>query len=94
MVDDGGHRPGSPAYRRTASALFLAGVATFAAVWTTQPLLPTLAADFAVTPARAALSVSGPTLALGAFVAVFNGIGFRLESAEFGWARPWPAWSS
>jgi len=65
VVDEGGHRPGSPAFRRTALALFLAGLATFAAIWTTQPLLPTLAEDFAVTPARAALSVSGPTLALG-----------------------------
>ncbi len=65
MVVDGGHLPGSPAYRRTAVALFLAGVATFASIWTTQPLLPTLSQDFGVTPAQAALSVSGTTLALG-----------------------------
>ncbi len=65
MVHDGGHRPGSPGLRRVAVALFLAGVATFASIWATQPLLPTLAADFDVTPAQAALSVSGPTLALG-----------------------------
>lgn len=65
VADGGGHRPGTPAFRRTSLALFLAGVATFAGIWTTQPLLPTLAADFDVTPAQAALSVSGPTLALG-----------------------------
>jgi YNFM family putative membrane transporter len=65
VVHQGGHRPGTPEFRRVAVALFLAGVATFASLWTTQPLLPTLAADFGVTPAQAALSVSGPTLALG-----------------------------
>ncbi|MFC5382196.1 MFS transporter [Aquipuribacter nitratireducens] len=62
---EGGLRPGTPELRRVSVALFLAGVATFAAVWATQPLLPTLSAEFGVTPAQAALSVSGPTLALG-----------------------------
>lgn len=65
MTDPGGHRPGTPELRRTSVALFLAGLATFAAVWTTQPLLPTLSTAFDLTPAQAALSVSGPTLALG-----------------------------
>ena len=65
MGHEGGHLPGSPELRRVAVALFLAGVATFASIWATQPLLPTLAAEFDVTPAQAALSVSGPTLALG-----------------------------
>jgi YNFM family putative membrane transporter len=64
-VPEARHRPGTRGFRRVAVALFLAGVATFASVWTTQPLLPTLVEDFGVTPAQAALSVSGPTLALG-----------------------------
>ncbi|WP_336923755.1 MFS transporter [Aquipuribacter sp. SD81] len=63
--DAGGLRPGAPGLRRASLALFLAGVATFAAIWSTQPLLPTLAGSFGVTPGQAALSVSGATLALG-----------------------------
>ena len=61
----GGHRPGSPAYRRISWALFLAGLATFAMIYTTQPLLPELSRAFALTPAQSALSVSTTTFALG-----------------------------
>ncbi|WP_409483925.1 MFS transporter [Arsenicicoccus dermatophilus] len=61
-----GHRPGSAAYRRITVALFLGGLATFATIYTTQPLLPELARVFGLSPARSALSVSATTLALGA----------------------------
>lgn len=61
----GGHRPGSPEYRRISWALFLAGLATFAMIYTTQPLLPELSRAFALTPAQSALSVSTTTFALG-----------------------------
>jgi YNFM family putative membrane transporter len=43
-----GIRPSDPAFRRVAVALFLAGVATFAALYATQPLLPLLATEFSV----------------------------------------------
>ena len=55
----------SPEYRRVAIALFLAGVATFAMLHATQPLLPLLAADFGVSAGASAWSLSAATLALG-----------------------------
>jgi YNFM family putative membrane transporter len=65
------YRAGDPAVRRASLALFLAGVAVFALLYSTQPLLPELARRFAVTPAAATLSVSLTTLtlALGLLVA-------------------------
>jgi MFS transporter, YNFM family, putative membrane transport protein len=59
------HRPGQPGYRRLIVALFAAGVATFAALYSTQPLLGLLARDFAVPASRAAWSLSVTTLLLG-----------------------------
>ena len=55
---------GDPQLRRAAVALFLAGVAVFALLYSTQPLLPDLSADLGVSPAAATLSVSLTTLAL------------------------------
>jgi len=60
-----GYEPAQPAYRRVTVALFLAGVATFATIYCTQPLLAVLAAEFAITPATATLSVSITTISLG-----------------------------
>ncbi|MEL4358817.1 MULTISPECIES: MFS transporter [unclassified Luteococcus] len=60
-----GHRPGESSYRRTTVALFLAGLVTFATLYCTQPLLPTLGEVFRITPAQAALSVSASTITLG-----------------------------
>lgn len=65
-------RPGAPAplaagtsaFRRANLALFLGGFATFAMLYGTQPILPLLADAFAVSPARASLSVSAGTGAL------------------------------
>jgi MFS transporter, YNFM family, putative membrane transport protein len=59
------HRPGEAGYRRLILALFAAGVATFAALYSTQPLLGLLATDFARPASRAAWSVSVTTLLLG-----------------------------
>ncbi len=55
----------SPEYRRVAVALFLAGLATFAMVHGTQPLMPLLATDFGVSAGTSAWSLSAATLALG-----------------------------
>jgi MFS transporter, YNFM family, putative membrane transport protein len=59
------HRPGEAGYRRLILALFAAGVATFAALYSTQPLLGLLSAHFARPASRAAWSVSVTTLLLG-----------------------------
>lgn len=61
-----GYRPGEPAYRRVAVALFLAGMATFALVHAPQPMLPELAIAFSLSPAEATLAVSATMFALGA----------------------------
>lgn len=60
-----GYRPGDAGYRRLSVALFAAGLATFAMLYSTQPLLPELARDFEVSPAESTYSVSLTTLGLG-----------------------------
>ncbi|MDT5350269.1 MAG: transporter, family, putative rane transport protein [Mycobacterium sp.] len=52
------HQAGSIGYRRVTSALYGAGLASFAAMYCTQALLPALSASYRITPAVAALSVS------------------------------------
>lgn len=56
--------PGSPGYRRANFALFAAGLATFALLYSTQALLPAISADLALTPAQASLTVTATTGAL------------------------------
>ncbi|BCY12046.1 MFS transporter [Actinoplanes sp. L3-i22] len=51
--------------RRTSFALFAAGVATFALLYSTQAVLPELSAAFGVTPAQSAWSLSLATVGLG-----------------------------
>ncbi len=50
--------PGTPAYRRVAMALFLAGFATFTLIYCVQPLLPAFSSDFGVSPAESSLALS------------------------------------
>ncbi|MFE3057074.1 MFS transporter [Nocardia sp. NPDC059239] len=53
--------PGRPRHaheKRVTAALFAAGLTTFAAMYSTQSLLPSLSAAFSVPPAHAALAVS------------------------------------
>ncbi|MGN8027679.1 MFS transporter [Microbacterium sp. 22242] len=63
-----GHAPGSSGYRRLLAGLFLAGIATFAQLYSPQAVLPQIARGLAVAPATAALSVSAATLGLAASV--------------------------
>jgi YNFM family putative membrane transporter len=56
--------PVSP-HRRISLALFTAGVATFALLYSTQAVLPELSAAFGVTPAQSAWSLSLATIGLG-----------------------------
>ncbi|QIK72714.1 MFS transporter [Propioniciclava coleopterorum] len=67
-----GWTPGEPAHRRITFALFLAGLATFALVYCTQPLLPLLADAFGVSPATSTLALSVTTISMGAALLVFG----------------------
>jgi YNFM family putative membrane transporter len=60
-----GYLPGEAGYRRLSVALFAAGLATFAMLYSTQALLPELARVFRVSPSQSAFSVSVATLGLG-----------------------------
>ncbi len=65
--ESGKLRPGGPGYRRMSFALFAAGVATFALLYSTQALLPAISTDLGVSPDQASWTVSAATfgLALG-----------------------------
>jgi YNFM family putative membrane transporter len=65
-----GLRSGEPGYRRIAVALFAAGVATFALLYSTQALLPELARSFSVSATQSTLSLSLATAGLGAALLV------------------------
>jgi YNFM family putative membrane transporter len=60
-----GYRVGEAGYRRITLALFAAGVATFALLYSTQALLPEFPRAFGISPAQSTLSVSLTTLGLG-----------------------------
>jgi MFS transporter, YNFM family, putative membrane transport protein len=59
-----GHTRGSAAYGRVLAALFCAGVATFAQLYSPQAVLPLISADLGVGAANAALLVSATTVGL------------------------------
>ena len=59
-----GHARGSAAYGRLLAALFCAGVATFAQLYSPQAVLPLISADLGVGAASAALMVSASTVGL------------------------------
>lgn len=60
-----GYRSGDSEYQRITLALFFAGVATFATLYSTQAMLPELVAAFDLTPGEATLSLSVATIGLG-----------------------------
>lgn len=62
---DEGYRPGTVEYRRVLAGLFVAGLATFAVLYSPQAILPELAAQFDVSATSATLTLSLTTLALG-----------------------------
>src|ERR1700755_1145607 len=59
-----GHARGSAAYARLLAALFCAGVATFAQLYSPQAVLPLISADLGVGAASAALMISASTVGL------------------------------
>ncbi|MEC4015915.1 MFS transporter [Streptomyces sp. H27-D2] len=70
-------RPGGPGYRRMSFALFSAGVATFALLYSTQALLPAISDDLGVTPGQASWTVSAATGALALAVLPLSALSER-----------------
>ena len=66
--------PGTPAFRRATAALFAAGFATFAMLYSVQPLLPVFARDFHVSAAESSLVLSGSTLTLAGSLLVASSL--------------------
>ncbi|WP_030764385.1 MFS transporter [Streptomyces sp. NRRL F-2664] len=71
------HSPGRPGYRRMSLALFAAGLATFALLYSTQALLPAISEDLGVTAGRASWTVSAATGALALFVLPLSALSER-----------------
>lgn len=69
--------PGHPGYRRMSFALFAAGVATFALLYSTQALLPAISTDLGVTASQASWTVSAATGALALFVLPLSALSER-----------------
>ncbi|MGO4591404.1 MFS transporter [Paenarthrobacter sp. 2TAF44] len=73
-----GHAKGSRGYRRVLAALALAGVATFAQLYSTQAVLPLMAADLRISAAEAALSISLATVGLAVSVLPWSFVADRI----------------
>ncbi|SEI49420.1 Predicted arabinose efflux permease, MFS family [Arthrobacter sp. yr096] len=73
-----GHTKGSRGYRRLLAALALAGVATFAQLYSTQAVLPLMASDLNITAAEAALSISLATVGLAITVLPWSFVADRI----------------
>ncbi|MGW1545023.1 MFS transporter [Streptomyces sp. NPDC002309] len=69
--------PGGPGYRRMSLALFLAGVATFALLYSTQALLPLISGDLGVTAGAASWTVAAATGGLALFVIPMSALSER-----------------
>ncbi|MCB5168635.1 MFS transporter [Streptomyces bambusae] len=69
--------PGGPGYRRMSLALFAAGLATFALLYSTQALLPAISAGLGVTAGQASWTVSAATGALALLVLPLSALSDR-----------------
>ncbi|MFD4692382.1 MFS transporter [Streptomyces sp. NPDC058463] len=69
--------PGRPGYRRMSFALFAAGIATFALLYSTQALLPAVSASFGATAGQASWTVSAATGALALCVLPLSALSER-----------------
>ncbi|WP_367434256.1 MFS transporter [Streptomyces celluloflavus] len=70
--------PGGPGYRRMSFALFAAGIATFALLYSTQALLPAISGDLGVSPDQASWTVSAATFGLALAVIPLSALSERL----------------
>lgn len=75
-------RAGTAAYRRTVTALVAAAVATFAQLWSVQPILPAIAEGFGASAGQAALTVSLATGGLAGCTLLWSGIADRVGRAR------------
>lgn len=73
-----GHMPTTTGYRKLLLGLFLAGLATFAQLYSPQGLLPLISQDMGVTADQAALLVSAATLGLAIAVIPWSFVGDKL----------------
>jgi len=73
-----GHTRGSVAYGRLLAALFCAGVATFAQLYSPQAVLPLIAADLGIGAASAALMISASTVGLAIGVIPWSTLADRI----------------
>ncbi|MEW2291765.1 MFS transporter [Streptomyces sp. NPDC006743] len=69
--------PDGPGYRRMSLALFLAGVATFALLYSTQALLPLISGEFGVAASEASWTVAAATGGLALFVLPMSALSER-----------------
>jgi YNFM family putative membrane transporter len=69
--------PGGPGYRRMSLALFLAGVATFALLYSTQALLPLISGEFGGAASEASWTVAAATGGLALFVLPMSALSER-----------------
>jgi MFS transporter, YNFM family, putative membrane transport protein len=69
--------PGLPGYRRLSLALFVAGIATFALLYSTQALLPAISDGLGVSPSRASWTVSAATGGLAVSVVPLSALSER-----------------
>ncbi|MDC0765973.1 MFS transporter [Streptomyces sp. HD] len=76
-VVDSRMAPGGPGYRRMSFALFLAGVATFALLYSTQALLPLISGEFGVAASEASWTVAAATGGLALFVLPMSAVSER-----------------
>lgn len=74
--------PGGPGYRRMSFALFAAGVATFALLYSTQALLPAVSAGFGATAGQASWTVSAATGALALCVLPMSALSERFDAGS------------
>jgi predicted MFS family arabinose efflux permease len=73
-----GHSKDSAAYGRILAGLGFAGVATFAQLYSTQAVLPIMAADLQITAAEAALTISLATVGLAITVIPWSFLADRI----------------
>ena len=73
---------GTPAYRRLALALLIAGLSTFALLYSVQSLLPVFAREFHVSAAESSLVVSLATGAMALMLLVASVVSDRVGRRE------------
>jgi MFS transporter, YNFM family, putative membrane transport protein len=73
---------GTPAYRRLALALLIAGLSTFALLYSVQSLLPVFAREFHVSAAESSLVVSLATGALALMLLIASVVSDRIGRRE------------